>query len=184
MVFATRYFRNLAEVFFNNFGNVIVMLVACFTMSKERFGVFGRTTSHGAFGRKGTIAEAFDVFGVYQLGNLVLVYQFNLLIFVRCTETVEEVYEGDACAKCCQVRNGREVHHLLYRTRTEHGETRLATSHNVRVVAEDTKGVRCDGASRHVEHTRQHFAGNLVHVWYHQQQTLRCRKGGGKRASL
>ena len=97
MVFAACYFRNLAEVFLNYFRNVVVVLVTCLAMSEERFGVFGRTARNGAFGRKGAIAESFDVFGIYQLGNLVLVNQFNLLIFVRSAESVEEVYEGDAC---------------------------------------------------------------------------------------
>ena len=114
MVFAACNFRNLAEVFLNYFGNVVVVLVTCLAMSEERFGVFGRTARNGAFGRKGAIAESFDVFGIYQLGNLVLVYQLNLLIFVRSAESVEEVYEGDACTEGCQVGNGCEVHYLLH----------------------------------------------------------------------
>ena len=154
MVFAACYFRNLTEVFFNYFGNVVVMLVACLAMSEECFGVFCRTARNGAFGRKGAIAEPLDVIVINQLGNLVLVNQFNLLVFVRCAESVEEVHERYACTECCQVGNGCEVHHLLHRTRTEHGETRLSAGHNVGVVAKDTQSVRSDGASRHVEHAR------------------------------
>lgn len=38
-----------------------------------------------------------DLFWAEQFGNFVLVNHLNLLIFMRCTETVEEVYKWYAC---------------------------------------------------------------------------------------
>ena len=74
--------------------------------------------------------------------------------------------------------NSRKVHNLLHRTRAEHGETSLAASHHILVVAKDAERVAGQCACAHVEHAGQHFACNLIHVGNHEQQTLRCSECG------
>ena len=78
----------------------------------------------------------------------------------------------------------RQVHHFLNGSGAEHGKTGLAASHHVGVVTEDTQRVRRDGARRDVDDARQLFASYLVHVWYHEQQALRCCIGRGQRTRL
>ena len=52
------------------------------------------------------------------------------------------------------------------------------------MVSENGEGVGCKGAGGYVEHCRKQLTGNLVHIWNHQEKTLRSRIGGSKGTSL
>ena len=52
------------------------------------------------------------------------------------------------------------------------------------MIAEDRQRVRRDRTGGDVEDRRRQFAGDLVHVGNHQQQTLRCRKRRRQRPRL
>ena len=42
------------------------------------------------------------------------------------------------------------------------------------MVSEDRECVRSESTCRYVEHTRELLAGNLIHIGYHKEETLRC----------
>jgi len=81
-------------------------------------------------------------------------------------------------------RRGREVVRFLHRAGAEHGETGLAARHDVGVVAENRQRVRGDTARRHMHGERRQLPGDLVHIGYHQEQSLGGREGRGEDAGL
>ena len=65
-----------------------------------------------------------------------------------------------------------QVHDFLYGAFGQHGKACLTHRHHVLMVAEDAQCMAGDGARAYMENARQHFAGDLIHVGYHQQQSL------------
>ena len=82
------------------------------------------------------------------------------------------------------VGDRREVVRFLHRSGAEHGEAGLAASHDVGVVAENRQRMRGDTARRHVHGERRQLSGDLVHIGYHQEQSLGGREGRGEGAGL
>ena len=83
-------------------------------MSEECLRVLSGTASHWALWRECTVAEALYVSRINELSDLFLIHNLDLVVLVRCTETIEEVNERNLGLQCCQVRNGSKVHNLLY----------------------------------------------------------------------
>ena len=138
-VFAAGDFRHLVHVVLYDGRNCVVVIIARFTVSEERVGVFGHTACHRMFGRQGAAAELLQSLLVYQRSEVVVLQHFNLLDFVRRTETVEEVQERHAALDGRQVCHAGQIHHFLYGTFAQHGETGLAARHDVLMVTEDTQ---------------------------------------------
>ena len=183
-VFATGDFRDFVHVLFYDGGNCVVEVVARFTVSKEGIGVLGHTACHGVLGVERTVAELFQGFLVDERSKVFVFEHLDFLYLVRGTEAVEEVDKRHTRFDGGEVGNTGQVHHFLYRTFGEHGETGLAGRHHVLVVTENTEGVRCQCTSRHMEYTGKEFSGNLVHIGNHQQQTLRSGVGGCQSTGL
>ena len=101
---------------------------------------------------------------------------------MRSTEAVEEVHEGDSGGQSRFQGDQSEVHDFLNGVGAEHGETGLANSHDVRMVAENGKALAGQGAGGDMEDRRGQFAGDLVHVGDHQKKTLGGREGRGQGA--
>ena len=76
--------------------------------------------------------------------------------------------------------NDSQVVGFLDRSCAGHGITGGAAAHNVGVVAEDRQRLSGEGAGGNMEDGREHFAGDLVHVGDHQQQTLAGGKSSGQ----
>ena len=184
LVFAAGDLGDFGHVLLHDGGHSVVVAVADLAVSEERFGVFGHTAGHGMFGSECAAAELAHLVHRHEGADSLLVHHLNLLVLVRGAEAVEEVDEGHAAFERSQVSYGREVHHLLYGAFAEHGEARLAAGHHVLVVTEDTERVAGQRTCRHVEHAREQFARNLVHIRNHQQQALRCCKRRGERTGL
>jgi len=183
-VIAASDFADLLHVVFHDGRNGFVEAVARFTMLEEVVGVFSHTTGNRSHGVHGAATEFGQSFLVDQRSEVFVVQLFDLLDFVRSTETVEEVDERYTCLQSRQVGNTGEVHHFLYRAFGQHGEACLAARHNILVVAEDTQSVAGQCTCRYVEYAGQVFTGNLVHIGDHQQQTLGSSVGGSQRTCL
>jgi len=171
-VLAACDFGNLVHVFLYDSGNSFVVVVAGFAVLEEVVGVFGHTAGNRVHRVQCTCTEFSQCFLVDKRSEVFVLQHFNLLDFVRSTETVEEVNERYAALDSRKVSDTRQVHNFLYRTFGQHGETSLTCRHYVLVVTEDTQRMACQSTCGYVEHARQEFTGNLVHVRYHQQQTL------------
>ena len=130
---------NLSQVVLYYLRHLIIVLVTSLTVSEECLRILGCTTSERTIGSEGAIAETLHVSFVEQRTDILLVHQLNLMVLMRCTETIEEVNKRNAGLQCCKVSYSSEVHHLLYRTFAQHGETSLAASHHVLMITEDTE---------------------------------------------
>lgn len=153
-------------------------------MLEENVAVFGHAASHGSVGSEGAFTEGCECFAVEKRGEVVLLHYLDFLYFVRSTEAIEEVDEGNARFDGRQVCHTGEVHYFLYGAFGKHCETGLAHRHHVLVVTENRESVRGKCTGRNMEDGRQQFAGNLVHVGNHQQEALRRGVGGGEGTGL
>ena len=134
--------------------------------------------------RERALAMLDDAVHVDQGAHVVFVEHFDLVDFVRGAESVEEMQEGDSRFERGGVRDQRQVHGFLNRVGAEHRPAGGAAEHHVGVVAENRERVRGDGARGDVEGRRRQFAGDLVHVGDHQQQSLGGGEGRGERSGL
>ena len=99
---------------------------------------------------------------------------------MRGTEAVKEVQEGDAAFDGSQMSHRSQIHDFLGVGLSQHSKAGLTAGHNVFVVAEDVQGMGGQGTSSDVEDAGEQLACNFIHIGDHQQQTLRCRVGGGQ----
>ena len=83
-----------------------------------------------------------------------------------------------------EVRHSGHILSLLYRVAAEHSEAGGTAGHHVLVITKDREGMTGDGTCSDVEDAGEELAGDLVHVRDHQEETLRCSKGGRQRTSL
>ena len=179
--------RNLADslhVFLHDAGHGVVVAVADFAVGEECLRVLSHTAGFGMLGREGAAAEFGHLVHGHERTDVLLVHHFNLLVFVAGAEAVEKVNEGHAALKRCQVGNGREVHDFLYGAFAEHGKASLAASHHIAVVAKDTQRMGGERTGTHMEDAGQQFACNLVHIRYHEEQTLRSGERSGESTCL
>ena len=140
-----------------------------------------RTAHHGTLGVQGVLAERVNSVHVAHFLQVLVIPHGDLLNLVRGAETVEEVDEGNTALNGGQMGHGSQVHDLLNVILAQHGKAGLTAGHDVGMIAEDVQSVAGHGTGGHVEHAGQQFAGDLVHIGDHQQQTLRGRVGGSQR---
>ena len=83
-----------------------------------------------------------------------------------------------------RVRDQRQVLRLLHRRRAKHCPAGRARGHHIAVIAEDRQRLCRERSRGDVKHGRRQFAGDLVHVRDHQQQSLRGSERRAERAGL
>ena len=175
---------DLAHVAGHDVRDGVVVLVASLHALEVDVAVLG-----GAAGDRGVrvqraLAEAGEGLLGDHFAEGVLVEGLDLLDLMGSAETVEEVEERNGGLDRGEVRDGGDVLGFLDGAGGDHREAGLAGRHHVLVVAEDGEGVGGQGAGRHVEHGREHLAGDLVHVRNHQEEALGRREGGGEDTGL
>ena len=173
LVLAASDLRNLAHRLGNHVGHGVIETVGGLAGLEIDVGVLRRTAGDGVLGVERPPAELSQRIAVEHGGQGGLVDQLDLLDLVRGTEAVEEVQERHARFERHDMRHARQIHHLLYRRGGQHGEPGLAGGHDVLVVSENRQRLCGQRTRRDVEHARQQFAGDLIHIGDHQQQTLR-----------
>src|SRR5436190_22859649 len=82
----------------------------------------------------------------------------NLRYFMRSAEAVKEMDEGHARFERSDLCNGGKIMRFLHRLRGQQCPTRLADSHHILMIAVNGKGVRRDGACRHMKDRAGEFA--------------------------
>ena len=142
-------------------------------MLEVSVGILGGASCHRFGGVEGALAELGQSLAVEQRLQVLIVEIFNFLYLVAGAETVEEVYKRHACADGAEMSHTGQIHHFLHTAFGQHGKACLAHCHNVLMVAEDAESMAGNGTCRYMKDARQQFAGYLVHVGYHEQQTLR-----------
>ena len=152
-----------------------------FPSLEEDVRVLRRSPKARVLRRQGALPVGADQVVVDQGAQVVVVERADLRHFVRRSEPVEEVEEGDAAPERRGVCDQRQIMRLLHRGGAEHREARAPRRHHVRVIAEDRQCVRGEGPGGDVHHEGRQLTRDLVHVRDHQQQTLRGGEGRGER---
>ena len=167
----------------HNGRNIVIEGIAGFPVLEIGIGVLGCAALAGMLGIQGAGTEIFHIFPVHDLADIFIVDDFHLADFMRGAEAVKEVAEGDAGVDSRKMGDKPEIHGLLRVVGTEEGEACLTGRHDILMVAEDGQRMGGQGTGSNMEDPGEEFAGNLVHVGNHEQQTLRGGKGGGQRTS-
>ena len=163
-------------------GSGEVILVRRFAVLEIGIAVLRRALLDGVFGVERAALEIVDVLHVDERFHLVVVDDVDLGNLVRGAESVKEVQERHLRFERGEVRDEREVHNFLHGAGREHRKTRLAAGHNVLMVAENVQRMRRDRACGNVEHGREQFARDLIHIGDHEEEPLACGIGGGEGA--
>ena len=128
---------DLIHVFLDDTGQIEVDLVGGFAALEVDIRVLGSHFGIGSFRTESALTETFDIFHIDEALHISIVEKFDLLEFVRGTETVEEAEEGDFAFEGREVGDDGEVVGFLNAVGTGHGKTGSAAGHNVGVVTED-----------------------------------------------
>ena len=146
---------DLVHVFLDNRRHSIIKRIRRLTMLEEMVGVFGHTACHRFHRVQCTGAEIGQRLSIDQRSQILPFKHFDLLNFVRRTETVEEVDERNTRLNRRKMGYTGQVHHFLYGTLGQHGKPRLTGSHHVLMVSENRKCMRSDGTRRYMKYARQ-----------------------------
>lgn len=151
-------------------------------VSERKYPDLVGTAQHGVRGQIGSGPEGGDGVHVEHIAKLIVIPGFNILHLVGGAEPVEKMQERHAAFDACQMCYRGKVHDFLRIGRGKLGKAGGAAGHNVALIAEYRKRVCRQSACGAMNYAGQHFARDLIHVRNHQQQTLRSREGGCKRA--
>ena len=171
---------DLVHVFLDDTGKISVDLVGGFAALEVDIGVLSSHLGVGSLRTQSAVAETLDVFHIDQRLHVSIVEEFDLLVLVRGTESVEESKEGNFAFQSGEVSHQSQVVSFLDGGGGGHGITGGTASHNVGVIAEDGERLGGKRTGGNMEDGREHFTGDLVHVGDHQQQTLAGGIGDGQ----
>ncbi len=183
MVLAACQLRHLVHVFLNDGGALGILPVRRLSALEIDVRILGADLEEGAFRPHRAGAEAFDVFRLYDALHRVVADFLHLLNFVRGSESVEEAQKGNLRLEGREMGDKSQIHRLLDGCGGSKGESRVPDPHHVGMVSEDRKRLACKRSCGHMEDCWKHFAGDLVHVWNHEQKPLRCSEGRCESAS-
>ena len=184
MVLAASVACDLVHVLLDNFRNLGVERVHRFAALEVDVRVLGGTAHGRAVRSEAAFTACLHILFVDDVTDNAVFESFDLHHFVRGTETVEEVHEGNAAFESGCVGHESEVLAFLDAAGGEHCKTRLAASHNVGVVTENGKALHSKSTCSDVEDRGGQFARNLVHVRDHQEKTLGSGEGRGQSTGL
>ena len=184
VMFTARDFGQVCHGLFYEFRQSLIELVGRLAFLEVYVRILRGTADNRMVRIQRPAAEFFNRLPVENLAQIIIVHNFDFLNLMRGTETVEEVNERHTAFNSHEMGYSSQVHNFLYAGLTEHSTAGLTGSHNVLMVTEDIQGVCGQRAGGYMEYARQQFAGYLVEIRNHQQETLRCSICGGQRTSL
>ena len=172
------------HVLFHRGGNLIEEAVGGLTILEENIRIRYDAPGHRMVGIEGVPAERLHRVPVQHLGQILIVQDFDFLVFVGGTETVEEMQDRHAGADCGQMGGQRHVIGLLHTGGGQHRYAGLTAAHDILLITEDGDNVGGQRAGADMEHAGQQFAHDLVHIGQHQHQALAGSIGRGQCAAL
>ena len=141
--------------------------IAGFASLEKDVGILSGPAQDGVIGTEGALAVGADELLVQHSVDGLVRDTGCLVDLMRCAEAVEEMHEGYARFERGDVRDEGHVAGFLHRVRREHRIARRPAGHDVRMVTEDRKGVRGNGARRYVNHVRGELARDFEQVGDH-----------------
>ena len=141
VIFTAGKTAGFGEVFLNNWGDFVEVLVLGFTGLEVDIVVLSATAGDwvGVW-VKSAGSELFDFVHADKFLPFLFVDEFDVLDFVGSTETIEEVHDWSLGLDSDEVGDWGKIGDLLDGTRADHGHASLTAGIDVSVVAEDRKG--------------------------------------------
>ena len=176
--------REIVHRLLHDVGTGGVEWIHRFARLKINVRILRRAADYRMIGREGARAMLEDTRFVNHRAQDLDRQHFDLRDFVRGAEAVEEMEKRNPRLERGCVCNQGEILRFLHRSRAEHGPTGGPCRHDIAVIAKDGKRLRGERTRRDVKNGRSQFARDLVHVWDHQEQTLRSGERCAERAGL
>ena len=178
---------NLGQIshsFLNQIWNSLIIFVYSLTSLEINIIILSSTTDTWMIWIQCIATESIYCIPVQNLAQFLIRNNFNLLNLMGSTETIKEIKERNPSLNSNQMSNSSQIHNFLYRGLSQHSHTGLTGSHNILMVTKNVQRAGSQGTSTNVEYAWQKLTGNLVHIWNHQEHTLRCSIGSSQSTSL
>ena len=159
-----------------------IIIIDRFAALEVHVGILRSTADFRTLGIQTASAMCAHEVVIDHAAHLIERHFIVFLDFMRCAESVEKVQERNTRTERRRMRNDRHILRFLYGVRREHSPARLTASHDVRMIAENRQGARCDGTCRNMKYRARQFACDFVHIRNHQEQALRSRKRRAQRS--
>ena len=104
--------------------------------------------------------------------QVLVIDDMDLLDFMACAESVEEIDERNPAFDGSQMRYRREIHHFLHIGFRQHGAAGRSGRHNILVIAENRERMVCQRPGSDMEYTGKQLAGHFIHGRNHEQHPL------------
>ena len=143
------------HVLFGDANNVFVVLVGTFSLLEEDIRVLVGTLYNWMFWVQTAFAECLNSIHVDLFFEEVFVHNFDLLNFVRSSETIEEVDEWHTGFDGSELSHATEIHNFLYAGGSEFSEANATAEHYIGVVTEDGQSVGSNRTSCYLENGRK-----------------------------
>ena len=160
---------NLIHIIFHNFGKRFVIFVASLSVLEENISVFSTAAQGRMFRIQSSLAERCQSILVNHRSKLIIIPCFNFLDFVRSPETIEEVQKRNSSFDCRKMYYRTEIHNFLRICTCHHRKTGLAACIYVGMISENIQRMRSNTSCGYMDHARQQFSGNFIHIWDHQK---------------
>lgn len=104
---------DLGHAVFYNGGQIVISGIAGLAHLEKNIGIHGRAAQLRMIGVQTALPEAVDCVQIYQMHQLFIVPDLNLLHLVRSAEAVKKVQEGHAAFNGSQVGDSAQIHDFL-----------------------------------------------------------------------
>ena len=146
---------NFIHIALNDSGRFEIVFISSLSVLEICIGILRGTLLNGVFGVERARAEVRNGVHIHKFFHLVVIYYVDFGNFVAGSEAVKEMKEGNFCVKRGKMSDQSQIHNFLNGAAGEHCKTRLAASHNVRMVAENVKRMSGKSTRAYVENRGQ-----------------------------
>ncbi len=143
-IVAASVLGNSLHVLSSDISNCCIVLILSFTSLEEDVIVLVAAADNRIGMRVHRMrTECLELINRQQRLQIVIVHDFDLVDFVRSTETIEEVHDRYRTVNGNQVSNASQVHAVLNGVGAHHDNTSLTACIDILVIAEDGKCMSC-----------------------------------------
>ena len=175
---------DLFHVIGNHIGQLSIEAAYGFSCLKICVRIKNGTSYYRMIGVKRPMAELIYSIPIHELCQIFIIQNIYLLNLMGGSKAVEEMHKRNAALDSGKVCYRRKVHCVLNRRRRYKRKTSLPSGHNVLMIAKDRERAGGYSPCRNMEYGRQQLTCHLIHVWYHQQQSLGSGESGCQCSAL
>ena len=184
VIFSAGDSADLVHVALNDVRKCIVIGVCGFAVLEVDIRIFCCAADDRVIRVQSSCSEISQCFLIDERSQFIIIQDFNLLDFMACTETIEEVDERNAAFDGSQMSDAGKIHDFLCVSFSQHSAAGSSCTHDILMIAKNGQSMvgQCTGSD--MENARKKFASYFIHVWKHEEHALRCCIGSSQRTAL